>query len=219
MSIFKRVAAVAAITGVTVLTAKTLMAAFETTGKTLNNRKLYTPIPDEIKEEFLSMHVHEVNHMFNQIRQSFKTYDITDNEIQMYNESEVVYFNSSSREYQEVEIEVSYPEKKNKKVFYKVFFIADEDRLTNNVYLRIVAEDWNFFVDIKLFSAEAKAISDRVYLKITESDDYIIDPLQVGDYIVLKKELLKDLDENEFISVKNVASNLQVLVGSYRNTW
>lgn len=219
MSILKRAAAVAAIAGVTVVTAKTLMSAFETTGKTLSSRNLHTAIPDDIRDEFLAHHVHEVNHMFNQIRGSFKAYDISDNEVNMYNGSDVVYFNSSSREYQEVEIDVAYPEKTKKKVFYKIFFVADEDHLTNNVYIRLCAEDWNFFIDIKLFSAEAKAIHDRVYLKVTESNDYIIDPLQVGEYIVLKKELLKDLDGNEYISVKNMASNLQVLVGSYKNTW
>lgn len=217
MRIFKQIAAVTAVAGFTYVTAKAMMSAYETTGKMVKNAKLHRPLSEEERDRVLLEDIHNINHVYDQIKDIFEGYHPTDIEMDILrhvNPSEV---EAMSDGFQTVEFESSFPETGDKKTAsYRVFFCPTEDSVINNVVLRLHIDDWDGYIDIVLCKVLAKKVENKLFLEIIGNTEHLFNAPVVGEYLMYERFKEKESDN---IIIQNKESKAKIIVVKFSNQW
>lgn len=215
----KQILAVALVAQGLYMTSKALFKTFELTGKLAKEKNLKQPVSKEERELILNQKTHEINHVYQKIKPLFMRGNLhIDDEILLtLNRIPVISFETESDGWCEEEISINYPEKTTKRAYWKLIFQCPTSQHTD-IVLRLAMEDWEGYVDIRLYRCVSKIMTNENYLQIIHTNDIIIDGLIEDDIIILERINEKIEGRGNVFVIKNKVSGQGFVSKNYNNS-
>lgn len=216
----KQILAVALVAQGVFMTSKALMKSFEVSGKLAKEKNLRTPASEEDYEKIMTTKTHEINHVYQQIKPLFSKGNLHLDEEMLLNLNRVpvVSFETESEDWMEASIDVNYPEKIEKRAFWKVIFRCPTEQHTD-IVLRLCMEDWKGYVDILLYRCVSKVMTNENYLQVVHTNDILIDGLTDDDFIILERVNRKIEGRGNVFFIKNKVSGTGFVSKNYHNSF